>query len=90
MSGCKTLSTVPSIKQTPPRVSCKQAADPKVPPAPRASEWVEVDKDNHAVLSAVAVDWILDVLGVADKRSELRAAEHACYDDHERKGVITQ
>lgn len=47
-------------------------------------------KEGEARLSQAAVDWILDVLGVADKRAELRRVEHECYDEHERKGVIRQ
>lgn len=89
MTACGKASQQQLIKQTPPRVDCKQEAGPLVKPLPPANQMIEV-KDGEARISEVLADWISDLLGVADKRQELRSVEHKCLDDHERKGVITQ
>lgn len=96
MTACKTVSTPPSVKPTPPRVSCKQQAVEAVRPAPRADEWVEwmppsPGADQGAArLSEKAALWIADVLGVTNKLRALRAVEHGCLDEAEKRGLIQQ
>jgi hypothetical protein len=96
MTACRTVSTQPSVKPTPPRVSCKQQAAPDVKPAPRKSEWVEWlpprpgEQQGTARLSEKAALWIADTLGVVDTLRGLRKVEHGCLDEAEKKGLIQQ
>ena len=96
MTACKTVSTVPSVAPTPPEVRCKQPASPPIPAAPRKDKWLEWlpplpgEKQGVARLSESAARWIVDVLGVAEKREGLRNVEHECLDALEKKGLITQ
>lgn len=96
MTACKTVSTQPSVKPTPPRVSCKQQDVEAVRPAPRKDEWVEWlpprpgEQQGVARLSEKAALWIADVLGVTDKLRGLRKVEHDCLDEAEKKGLIQQ
>lgn len=96
MSGCKSVSTVPSVKPTIPEVRCQQADSPDIAPAPRPDEWIDYTPpmpghaQGSARLSERAVLWIVDVLGVVRKQRGLREIEHACLDDAEAKGLIRQ
>ena len=96
ISACKTTSTLPSVEQTPPEVRCKQQDAPAVPRAPRDSEWIEWTPpqpgkaQGDARLSRKAVLWIAEALGVTEKLRGLRAVEHNCLDELEKRGLITQ
>lgn len=46
--------------------------------------------DGVAMLSQQASTWLVDVLGLLDKERALRAEEHRCLDEHEKRGVIKQ
>jgi len=94
ISGCKTLSTVPSVKPTPPEVRCKQPDGPDVKTAPRSDQWIEwlpgLNGPGIARLSEKAAAWIADTLGVVRTEKGLRKVEHDCLDKLDDKGLITQ
>ena len=54
-----------------------------VPPLPGQA-------NGAAVLSEKAAKWAIDVLSSFEKLRGVRAAEHACLDALEKKGLITQ
>ena len=95
-TACRSLSTTPSVKPTPPRVSCKQQIGPDVAPAPRKDEWVEWapplpgEQQGAARLSEKAALWIADTLGAFNALRSLRKVEHDCLDASEKKGLIQQ
>lgn len=93
-SGCKTLSTTPVVKPTPPEVRCKQPAGPDVKALPRSDQWVEwlpsLEGPGVARLSEKAAAWIADTLGVVRQEKGLRKVEHDCLDALDKKGLITQ
>ena len=66
------------------------------PPTPAKDEWVAWTPalpgvtQGAAVLSEHAATWIVDVLGTIEKLRGVRAAEHKCLDNLEKKGLITQ
>ena len=74
----------PSVGPTP--VRCKQPATAPVPAPPAADGWV----DSFGRLSQEAATWIADLLGVVEKERALRAHEHRCLDEHEKRGLISQ
>lgn len=53
---------------------------------PAADGWV----DSFGRLSREAATWIADLLGVVEKERALRAREHQCLDEHEKRGLISQ
>ena len=67
-----------------------------MPRAPHGNEWVEWtpqgpgETQGAARLSRKAALWIADVLGVTEKLRGLRAVEHNCLDELEKRGLITQ
>lgn len=84
------------MKPITPRVSCKQQLLPAIPAAPKGNEWVEwlppspAQVNGSARLSAKAATWIVELLGYTRKVNELRAVEHNCLDEAEKKGLIQQ
>lgn len=67
-----------------------------VPRAPRGDEWIEWsppkpgETQGAARLSRKAALWIAEALGVSEKLRGLRAVEHNCLDELEKRGLITQ
>ena len=86
IGGCKTTSMPPLIEPIAPVVDCQQPATPAIARAPRSGDWVDV----AGRLSERAATWIAELLGTVDKERELRSIEHACLDEHERRGDIRQ
>ncbi len=92
------MSTPPSVRPTPPVVSCKQPAGPDIPPAPREDEWIEFipplagvsGAQGVARLSERAVTWIIEAVTVTRKEKALRKIEHDCLDEAEKQGLIRQ
>ncbi len=68
---------------------CQQPATPPIPDAPCSDCWVGL-VDGVVQLSQSAATWVVEVLGTLDKERELRAEEHRCLDEHERRGIIKQ
>lgn len=68
---------------------CQKQQGPLLTAQPTADEWVAV-KGDKATLSEQAALWIADVLGVLQTERGLRAEEHRCLDDHEKRGLIRQ
>lgn len=85
---------MPQLKPEAPEVRCKLQAAPAVPREPAADQWLEwtpsTTGSGSARLSEKAVTWVIEVLGVVRVSEGLRAAEHACLDNHEAKGLIRQ
>lgn len=97
LSGCATTPRPPpTVKASPPEVRCKQQDAPKVPSAPRSGQWVEWEPpapgevQGAARLSRRASLWIAETLATIEKLRGLRAVEHRCLDELEKRGLITQ
>jgi hypothetical protein len=79
-------------------VRCKQPHDAKLPPLPRADEWVTcypplpgaIDKKEACVPSEKNTLWVEAAAVVVDKLRGWREVEHTCLDDAEKKGLIQQ
>lgn len=46
--------------------------------------------DSFGRLSQEAATWIAGLLGAVEKERALRAREHQCLDEHEKRGLISQ
>lgn len=89
LTACSGVSTKRYVAPEPPQVRCQKQQGPLLTAQPAADEWVAV-KDGMATLSEQAALWIVDVLGVLQTERGLRAEEHRCLDDHEKRGLIRQ
>ena len=97
LSSCATTPRpLPTVEASPPEVRCKQQAAPQVPRAPRSDQWIEWappapgEAQGAARLSRRASLWIAETLTVLEKLRGLRAVEHGCLDELEKRGLITQ
>lgn len=95
MGACKTASNSAWIKPEPPRVSCQQPIDSRVPVTPQRDEWVEAVAvlgvpAGAARLSEKAVVFIADLAGLLTNERAQRAVEHDCLDASEKQGLIQQ
>jgi hypothetical protein len=79
----------PSNPPTAPEIRCQQPATPAIGQACAADDWIE-DAGGAARLSECAVGFITEVLGTLAKERKLRKIEHACLDEHEKRGTIRQ
>ncbi|MDQ3287671.1 MAG: hypothetical protein M3Q42_05300 [Pseudomonadota bacterium] len=77
LTACKTTEpkATANTEWQPPVVACQQARTPDYPPPPMF--WF---LDGPA--------WAVQVLGVAIEERRLRGIEHACMDDHRKRGLI--
>lgn len=87
LPACGSVSTRPEIAPTPPRVDCQKPATPPLDAPPDG--WVRCEL-TACWLTEKGANYVLGLFGVIELERTLRGMEHACLDDHEQRGIITQ